>query len=173
MACCSPGPFSVSVVLNANTSNPSSTPAVVSASLTDAGSRHKGTAAFADLCNGTLRLMERGRRHGQRGCRDGRAKITATNLIILSRRSFKPEQCINSAWATKFRAGRHTSRARRYKAAHWKPTHLWPHLGNRNDHGKSVTQRLELVWLSPTSVDTAYATRLCGVCAGGIRALRR
>ena len=77
-----PGPFSVSVVLNANTSTPSSTPAVVSASLTDAGSRHadaidsypKGTAAFADLCNGTLRLMERGRRHGQRRCSDGRCK---------------------------------------------------------------------------------------------------
>jgi hypothetical protein len=64
--------FSVSVVLNANASTPSSTPAVVPAGLTDAGSGHanaihsypKGTAVFADLRDGAHRLVKRRRRHG-------------------------------------------------------------------------------------------------------------
>ena len=60
------------VVLKANASTPSSTPALVPAGLTDAGSGHadainsypKGTAAFADLRDGAHRLMKRRRRHG-------------------------------------------------------------------------------------------------------------
>ena len=56
---------------------------------------------------------------------------------------------------------------------HWKPTHLWPHLGNRNIHRSPLPTVSNWCRLSPTSVDTAYATRLCGVCAWGICGLRR
>ena len=62
----------VSVVLDANASTPSCTPAVVPAGLSDAGSGNadainsypKGAAAFADLRDGAHRLMKRRRRHG-------------------------------------------------------------------------------------------------------------